>query len=507
MTRIIVFLLLLLTSFAQNGYKLIVVISVDQMRGDYYFREKKFLNNGLKYLYDNGIVFTNCYYKHANTSTGPGHATLLTGKYPYKTGIVANNFYDYSLQKFYYCVEDLENPKERNPKLLAETTVADAYYHQNTKSKIVSISLKDRAAILMNGKNKNSLVIWYDALKKSFTTSDYYNTKPLADSLITQFNKTNPINKYSFATWNAEISDTLIEDNVIYEGTFPTGNRFFPHRLPLTSSSKFSKAFLTSPFSTEYLLELGKFIITEQELGKDKNPDLLFISISSTDYVGHRFGPDSREIWEMYYQLDKQLGDFIAFLEKKLGKNFLIILTADHGVSPIPEKVNAGRFIPSKVKKQINEFINADAVNYIAGNMIYLKPEYNTSEIKSRIKDYLLSINGIKAVYTKQEIENCKGVPQDICSLIRKDLYKTRFGDLYVLLEKNYIWGKYPASHGTLYKQDRFVPLVFFGKKLKHKQIDAPVEPTYIAPTIAEILKIDFFNSDGQSLLNYFHSP
>ncbi len=498
------FILLLATSlFAKKKPRAVIVISFDQMRGDYFKRwEKYFSEKGFKRVFEQGTYFSACYYEHANNMTGPGHATLLTGKYPNLSGIVANNFYDYSYAHKFYCVEDPVVPSEISPKLLATETLQDVLKKHNPRSKVISVALKDRAAVLMAGKSSEHLVFWFDSRNKKFTSSKYYEKFYEAESLSADFSTLFPVARYSLETWKASLQNSPYPDSSEYEGNFPAGgNNVFPHRLPPINSTKFSKAFLTSPFSVEYLFEFSKFLIIRNKIGKDKHTDIITIGVSSTDYVGHRFGPDSREILEMYVAVDKMLADFLDFLDKEI-KDYVLVITSDHGVTPIPETVNAGRFSEKELQREINQYLGKNAVKHITGNMIYLNEEFRTPEIREKIKSFLLSINGIKQVFSKAEILSCSDSEE--CLLIKNDFFSSRFGDLYILMEENYIFGKYPASHGSLYRLDRFVPLVFYGQKIPSREIMEQVTPADIAPTLADILGVPLQAPYGNSLKEYF---
>ncbi|HYF03113.1 MAG TPA: alkaline phosphatase family protein, partial [Patescibacteria group bacterium] len=298
-----IFLLLALCHTATTQKpKLIVVISYDQMRGDYVERwGNTWSKDGFLKIKNEGAYFKNCFFEHATNMTAPGHATLLTGCYPAKTGIVANDFYEPSIDKIIYSCEDSTyGLSPRNMKTLA---LGDMLQSQSTKSKVFAIALKDRAAILMAGQRPTGAV-WFDGDKGEFTTSKYYQRPAWLD----EFNDANPLMQYTGLTWTTAIPDSLaLFDAVKYEMDFPGGTNIFPHALSKEPDSLLLEGYYYSPYSVHHLFQLANYTIEKETLGRDSITDILCIGVSTTDIVGHGFGPDSRELQELYIHCDRML--------------------------------------------------------------------------------------------------------------------------------------------------------------------------------------------------------
>lgn len=509
--------------------KLVVVISYDQMRGDYPERWGKLWGEkGFNRLKKEGRNFTNCYYNHANNMTCPGHSIIMTGCYPAKTGIVSNDFYDRNLQKHCYCVQNPENADGvkaedgRSADLMRRGTVGDFLLDYSPKSKVMSIGLKDRAGILMAG-HLAKTVLWYDESVNAFTTMKPY----IYPVWLTEWNKKNPTSAYGNKIWNAIIPDSIgAKDNSKWEGNFSGGDKIFPHVVPALNDSNFTEAFLESPFSMEYLFNAARVMITKEKLGKDSNPDLFHIAVSSTDYCGHVFGPDSREIEEMYIHVDRVLGDFIDFLDKSVGrKNYLMVITSDHGVGPIPELLNeqgrvqidAGRlkksvvvelmneyllktFLPQTAKEQLIERVEIPSV--FINDEVVAKYGLNKETVVDSLVEFIKRMEGMKYVASRDFAMRYKPLDWDeeTWKLVKNDLYFDRTGEVIMYPKPYWIYGGNPATHGTMYNYDRFVPLMMFGGDINPGVSNEKVSPADIAPTLGFKFRIPFPNIDGKSL-------
>ncbi len=507
--------------------RLAVVISFDQMRGDYTERwNKNFGNGGFNLLVNNGAYFAQTYFSHANNTTGPGHSILLTGCNPAKTGITGNDFIDSVCNCLRYCAADdtsriygVESPIGRSPHLLAVPTLGDALAAEFPKSKTVAVSLKDRAAILMAGR-KAKTVLWFDQDVAGFTTSTYYIKPKWLDS----FNRRYNCKRFAGWQWQTELPDGA-SDNVDYEAIFPGGEKLFPHVIPNDKRDKnYISAFLHTPKSIELLFDAAKAAMIEEKLGEDAQPDLLCISVSTTDFIGHLFGPDSREIEELYVHCDRMLAEFIQFLDKRIGRNdYILVVSSDHGVAPFPEivqqfgkpPIDAGRIAYDAPVKAIKNHFDAlygqrsngaQWVKYFDPPTIFINEEAMESaggdlaEGAIEAVKAVKNIPGIAYAATVDDIMSGKtpeGWNDEYTRLTRNDLYPGRSGQVIIYPKQYWLYGSGYTSHGTFYDYDRFVPMIFFGGGIIQQRIEKIADPADIAPTLASILGVSIRNADG----------
>jgi hypothetical protein len=462
--------------------------------------------------------------------TCPGHAIILTGCYPSKTGIITNDFFDSPSSCFCYCVEDdnspvIGNEKQGRSPLLMKTPALGDFIKKNFKgSKINAISLKDRAAILMAGQKPDN-VVWFDWKSKGFTTSTYYKKPKWLQSI----NQSIPFNAYVNKSWEAEIpSPFAVEDNSKYEQTFPGGDITFPHTIPNIEDKNYAEAFLSSPYGVDYLFKASKFIIEHDKLGKDNKPDLLAIGVSTTDFLGHLFGPDSREVQELYLQCDRILEDFIKYLDSTIGQDsYTIVITSDHGVGPIPEfaknvgtmPLDAGRIDERTFVQSIDTYLNTTFKKlivpsswisafepptlYIKDSAIYVSG-ISKAEIADSISAFMVRQQGIShATSTDNLIAGMilPGWDKDLVTKFRNDIFPGRTGDIMFSVKPYWVWGPKAATHGTPYDYDTHVPLIFYGAGIpKNTVIKGSTDPADILPTLCKILGISYDYIHGNPL-------
>ncbi len=525
---LLVFVAVLQAGFSEMP-RLVVVISYDQMRGDYPDRwEKLWGKKGFNRLRKEGREYPNCYYDHANNMTCPGHSIIMSGCYPAKTGIVSNDFYDRKLEKHCYCVQGIKDENGikaedmRSAELMIKGTLGDFLQNYSPKSLVMSIGLKDRAGILMAG-HLAKTVLWYDENSNGFTTAQPY-TYP---KWLAAWNKKNSALGYENKIWNKEIPDSIgAKDNIRWEGDFAGGGKVFPHTIPSSKDNNFTEAFLVSPFSMEYLFSGARAMITKEKLGKDENTDLFHIAVSTTDFCGHVFGPDSREIEEMYVQTDRILGEFIDYLDKSIGrKKYVIVVTSDHGVGPIPEllneqgrvKIDAGRlkkdvmlrsmneylskiFLPSDSKELLIERIEVPSI-FIDRDLIS-KFQLNIETVEDSLVEFTKKMEGMKYAASRRKLMRDKPSDweEEVWKLVKNDMYFDRTGEVIVYPKPYWIFGKNPATHGTMYNYDRYVPLILFGGDINPGVSLEKVSPADIAPTLGNKLGIVLPTIDGNAL-------
>jgi arylsulfatase A-like enzyme len=522
--------LAVVTSAQSSRPRLIVVVSFDQFRGDYPTRFAGAFptSGGFLRIMAEGAVYSSCRYEHANNITGPGHATLLSGSYPSRTGIVGNDFCDLASGRCGYCAEDSAGTYGASKLLMP--TLGDRLRSRNPKSKVVGIAIKDRAAILMAGRSATTC-LWYEAAGRRWTSSAAY-PQPL---WLNQLNANNNIDKYIGAVWDP-IAPSARLDSVDGEGAFPGGSNAFPHRILDPSHPKFVSSVLISPFSMEMLFDATRMVIDRERLGRDDDPDVLCVGVSTTDYAGHVFGPDSREIEDMYARADRHMERLLGHLDAKIGrKNYILVVSSDHGVAPIPEvirrqaeqqraTIDAGRIREAEIQRLIDSALTATFgapddvaqtyVREIFEPSIYLNwkviPERNRQQAIDAAVRAVRSHPGIGMAIASDSItagQRPQGIDDQTWTYIRNSTYAGRTGEVVMYPKPYWIIGGNAATHGTPYDYDRWVPLMWYGAGIEPESSDRPCAPADIAPTLASLLGIELTGVDGQVLPLKFRQP
>lgn len=519
----------------QKPPKLVVGIVVDQMRYDYL---EKFYNdfseNGFKKLMNNGTNFTNCKINYVPTVTGAGHASVYTGTIPYFHGIIANDWKNRANGENINCVSAITDfdrkvgegiSVDRSPERLLSTTIGDQIKLNNFgKSKVIGISLKDRAAMLPAGKSADA-AYWFDEKTGKFITSFYYlNELP---NWVTKFNNSDKVNSYLDKEWNLlnPIEDyaDLPADNSPYENdVFNEGRTSFPHTLKnVESENKFSKMIHT-PNGNQILIDFVKEALENENLGKGNYLDHLTISFSSTDKIGHDYGPQSYEIKDTYLRLDLQIADLLKMLEAQVGKdNFILFLTADHGVMENTKhlqdlNIDAGVLENTNYFEELQELLEAkyNSTKIIKTRFsynIYLdyneieKLALNKEEVENTIKDFLIfEVPEIAAVYTRTELEKMAPFRTNN-NFILNGFNKKRSGDILFSLKSYYLnWERnLGATHGSEYEYDNHIPLLFYGYNIPVGRRNEAVYIEDIAATVCNFIGVNKPSASiGLPLLN-----
>lgn len=531
MKKISIVLCALISSVAysqSNQPKLVVGIVVDQMRHEYLQRfESKFSNDGFKRMMRDGFEAKNTHYNYVPTYTAPGHASIYTGTTPRYHGIIANDWYSKVLERPVYCVGDTTvqavagsaSSGKISPRNLQVNTITDELkLTTNFRSKVIGLSIKDRGAVLPAGHTPNA-AYWYDSRTGEFMTSDFY-LKSLPD-WVKAFNDKKLVDKYCNQTWNTilPIKEYIesTEDNVPYEKGFkgkdtPT----FPYNLEeLRVKNEPYGLIRTTPFGNSILLDLAKAAITSEKLGEDQITDFLAVSFSSTDYVGHNFGPNSIELEDTYIRLDRDLADLFKFLDKTVGVGqYTVFLTADHGVAANPlfltDHELPGGYIGYKASKdQIHAALQAanlpaeKVIKDISNDQIFLNHEWIKSQgldlisTQKAVAEAFMLVPEISEVFLASAINNQDFTdPMRIC--VQNGFNRKLSGDLVIIHKPGYLYDNYGVTgttHGTGFTYDTHVPLLFFGAGIKK---GSTVDKTYItdiAPTLAIIMNISMPNA------------
>lgn len=512
---------------------LVVVVSVDQWRYEYFERfAANLANDGIANLaQEQGVWFDNCFHQHAFTFTGPGHSVLMTGSYPNRSGVIDNNWYDRKLGKEVYCVSDdraqiigtTADEKKVSPMRLLTDTVGDQLkMATGFRSKVFGVAIKDRAAILMAGRLADA-AYWMSSDGKWITCDHYRDSLP---GYLRNLNEQKVPFRFAGKTWD------LLRDAGDYrhgkeesEHEIPKYEmtKEFPHVMPAADNENYIGNLAGSPFGNEATLDAAREIVIHERLGTDEHPDILAINLSSTDYVGHAFGPYSLEVEDMTYRTDKQLGEFAAFLNKMLGAGaWTLFLTADHGVAPIPER--AAKW---GLRAKRNPFGEADdngnyekerqhlegalrrslgiadtdkpLVSAVVANQVFLNLDHpalrgEKAELARRLtRDHLVSDPYVAHAATRDQLlQDCSG--NEMLHMLQRSFHARRSGDVLFVFKPFTFSSSAAATHGSPWHYDRHVPLMIVGNgaRLQSDDTDAHhVSPAQIAPTIARLLRIE----------------
>ena len=513
---------------AQDRPKLVVGIVVDQMKMEYLYRfSNDFSSDGFQRLMNNGYVFQNVQYNYMPTYTGPGHASIYTGTTPATHGIVGNDWFSRKTGKEMYCTDDAtvktvgdgtKAEGEMSPKNLLSTTITDELrLATNFRGKVIGMSLKDRGAILPAGHFAN-WAFWYSKTGAFISSTFYGATLP---DWVTDFNNEKHYMPYINKGWEllkpaATYDESLADDNP-YEGKLNGAKPVFPYNLKEMYEKNDAGIIRATPFGNDLLEEFAKKAIEKEALGKDENTDFLTVSFSSTDYVGHNLGPRSMELQDTYLRLDLTIADFLNYLDKTVGKgNYLVFLTADHAGAENAKflsdnKYNVTNIEPKEIKAALKKFSTdtfGDDVllNYSNFNLFFNREIIKTKgldlqKVKQAFKDFLMTQDQVKRVYTEEEILAATG-NDFYLNFIAKGYDPIQDGDLVVLDKPGYIeYGATGTSHGTAYTYDTHVPLIFYGWNIKKGETHDRKEITQIAPTLAQKLKVAFPNGTEAKVL------
>jgi predicted AlkP superfamily pyrophosphatase or phosphodiesterase len=524
--------------------QLILLIIVDQFRYDYLERfGKLFVTNGLKRLQREGASWTNANFDHMPTYTAPGHATLMTGTWPAANGIIANGWFDRASGKD---IESISDEKVKalgsvpdegaSPRNLVASTIGDELrIRSNNRSKVIGTCLKDRGAILPTGRLA-SAAYWFSDKSGEMISSTYY-LKELP-SWVKQFNASRPADKFFKAEWSrllpqAEYERYSTEDSSQWEQPGANNDKVtFPHIITGGSSSineAFYKALYESPFSNELLLNFTKQAIEHEKLGMDQDTDLLSISFSANDLVGHNYGPYSQEVMDVTLRVDRLIEDLLNYVDQKVGlEKSIVIFTADHGMAPYPEhaahiglsggRVNVDEILDS-VRKEIAERILAksgkqtstDYIQSFKNENIYFdlgalkRDGIDRREVERIAGEAALKVPGVVRYFTRTQLETGSFLDSDlIARRVQHGFYPTRSGDVILVYEPFKISSsRYKtANHGSPYSYDTHVPLMIMGNGIKAGEYKEAVTPADIAPTLSMLLRLQVpSNSTGRVLI------
>lgn len=523
------FLVLIHDTFALGGSPknnkpaLVVGIVIDQMRADYLYRYADvYGDRGFKRLMGEGHTCENTFIRYLPTYTGPGHASIYTGSVPSLHGIASNDWYERNPWRMVYCTADSSvsavggtaRAGKMSPRNLWATTITDELrLSSNFRSRVFAISVKDRASILPGGHTANA-AYWMDDSNGVFMSSSYY-MKELPNWVQT-FNAGNKAKNYLQENWNLFLPQSRYtqstSDQQVYEGKFAQETTTtFPHKLAHLRGAEIKK----TPFGNSILADFAKELILQEKIGKGTETDFLTISFSSTDYVGHMYGPNALELEDTYARLDALLADYLSFLDREIGKGrYTVFLTADHGVAHNPQFLNDNKlpglfFFGSNLRKSLNQqlatrfpivpdsLILDVSENYIWLNEALIKNRnLDRQQIVSTILEELKSSPEIQWAIDMRQLGQT-ALPEPLGPMAVNGYVAQRSGDILLLLKPGFLdaYSKLGSTHGTWNPYDARIPLVWFGWGITPGITYAPVSMSDIAATLSSLLHIPLPNA------------
>ncbi|WP_435263705.1 alkaline phosphatase PafA [Tenacibaculum sp. nBUS_03] len=513
--------------------KLVVGVVIDQMRYDYLIRfSKKYGNDGFKRLLREGFSLENAHYNYIPTYTAVGHTSIYTGTTPINHGIIGNNWYDKYLKKSIYCVTD-KNYKtvgnkgkggEKSPYRMVTSTITDQLrLAQNMNGKTIGIAIKDRSAILPAGHTANA-AYWFDGGKSGqwISSSYYMNNLP---KWVQLFNDSKKADTYLNTPWNTlydinTYTESIADDNN-FEATFKGEMKpIFPHNIPKLRAKNNNYSILKAiPAGNSFTTDFAKAAIIGENLGKSNYTDFLTVSYSSTDYVGHQFGVASKEIEDTYLRLDKDLASLFKFLDTEVGKgNYTLFLTADHAATEVPSylksvKIPAGYIKPVKflnfLKKVTTKYFKSDSlIENISNFQIFLNKEkindlnLDYEKVAQTIANEAINYKGIYKAVTAKTLQNTN-FTNGILNSLQNGYNQKYSGDILLIpTPSTIIYPKKGTTHGSGYSYDTHVPIIFYGNGIKQGTSKRKYEIIDIAPTLANLLQIEFPNGNTGKVIH-----
>ena len=528
--------------------RLVLLIVVDQFRYDYLERfGDLFVANGFRRLQREGASWTQSNYDHMPTYTAPGHSTMMTGAYPAESGIIGNEWLDRASGKRITSVYDETvkllgggaNETAASPSRMMASTVGDELrLISNDRSKVIGISVKDRSAILPAGRHANA-AYWFSPVTGNMVSSTYYfNQLPV---WVNTFNATRPADKYFGTKWERLLpADEYVRragpDSPPWEAVTAAGDtNAFPHTITGGApgpGTTFYWALDYSPFTNEILESFAQQTITNEHLGEDDDTDVLTVSFSANDYVGHRYGPYSQEVMDVSLRVDREIAKLLDFVDAHVGlTNTLIAFTADHGVAPIPEHAAAiglggarikaedlfatiGKALSARYKSSADYLLRFKEANttreWLINSNLYFNYDalrrdgVNVDEFSQAVCAAALTVSGIARCFTRNQLmRGATSITDPIERRALHGFYPARSGDAVLVTEPfKYLADTITATHGSPYSYDTHVPTIIMGPGVIAGRYLEPAAPNDIAPTLSALLRITPpSNSTGRVLI------
>lgn len=525
--------------------RLVVVLVIDQMRADYLTRYGDLYRGGLARLRSDSALFTEAHIQHALTYTAPGHASVSTATHPNHHGIVENEWYDREARRTAYAADDERSPlvatgdrppskDGRSPAQLLRPGLGDWLKRQVPQAKVYSVALKDRASVMLGGQRPDR-AFWFDAAAAGYVSSRWYGGA--LPEWVARFNASGAVFQRFESGWT-RVADASVyarsgADRVAseYDGARSEFPHVFDDGTPQARET-FLRELSWTPFGDELTLAFAEELLRAEQLGEDEHPDLLLVSCSSADYVGHRYGPFSHEAQDYYLRLDAWLGRFLAALDAEVGRdNYVLALTSDHGALPLPEELEREGEHPGR-RVQLPDYeaqirarttaataklgLPASALMHVGEDGVWLdvaaaqaqgvKPEALRAAVAAELK----SLDFVAETFTADQL-GAQGGGSPYLERYRRSFHPARSPDVTLRFQE---WtlaaaaGPGGTSHGSPYRYDTHVPLLFLGPGVRKGQLERPVGTVDVAPTLAELLQISPpADIDGSSLAPLIAGP
>jgi len=535
--------------------KLVVILVVDQMRGDYVDKFQQQWTGGLKRLVNEGAWFHEAAYPYAATETCVGHATISTGAFPASHGMIGNEWWDREQQKEVTCTADASTKNmvydgaaargggdpagsahgstpnaagDSAVRMLIPAFAEELKFQSGAGTRVVAMSLKARAAITLAGHQADS-VTWWDGATGLWQTSSAYPQAPF----IAEFVKSHPITEDYGKTWAPLLPESayLYDKIAVNAGSPPGYGAEFPHPLRGGLDSKgpdraFYLQWATSPYAETYLAHMAENVVDKLQLGRGPGIDFLSVSFSSVDYVGHSFGPRSWEVQDELARLDRDLAELFTHLDKTVGRGkYVVAFSSDHGVAPIPEDlrktgIDAGLLNLEEVRNRIEQALEPlhyakPSVSKVDRADVYFTPG-TYAKLKSdpralqAVIEAIQGTPGVAHVYQAEEVDDRPATRNPLRAAEAAGFFKSRSGDLLIVPKPYWIWDYSPlgkpgrnggTSHGTPSYYDQRVPVILMGSGIHHGMYYEPTTPADIAPTLATLCGITLATHDGRTLV------
>ncbi len=492
--------------------RLVVILSIDQMRGDVYERLGPTFESGLKRVFEDGLHYSDAIHDHSGTGTGPGHATISTGSYPSHHGIISNAWWDREAWKSIYAVDDTvrvvgkPGAQGSSPHFLKRPALGSWLKAAHPEAKVYSVTFKDRSAILMAGHEADGVYWWYDD-DGQFVTSTYYTES--VPEWVDTFNASGRADRYFAEGW------TRLKPESFYgasrEDDFPSEGdgryRTFPHRFPGDKPGlPYYNELRITPFSDELVFEFATELMKRENLGRDEVPDLLFVGASAADGIGHVYGPFSQEMQDHYTRLDLMIGKFLDAVYKHVGKRrVLVVVTSDHGVMPMPEELRRRGIEAKRVNNRdivsplLDTLIARTGVQGLRASLaagVYLRDSRDMGldmpALRAGLAELLRDHPDVADAYTWEELSNPDTPDRPYLGAFQRSFEPSRGPDVVTRLPEYAI--PIPQASGTThespYYYDAHIPIVFLETDLEPGKVTRRVRTVDIAPTVARILGI-----------------
>jgi len=496
---------------------LIVLVVVDQFRGDYVDTYGHQWTDGLREIFQRGAVFTNAVAPYGMTRTCTGHSTIATGTLPSSHGIVDNEWFDRATSRFVSCTEDPgvsavtlgpgRATERHSARYLRAPTFAEELRRQEaTPPRIVSVALKARSAISLIGRGGARTYAMWEEDSGTWATSTAYATVPTPE--LATFLTSHPPSLARGSSWERRlpIEAYLNEDRAPGE----PASAVFPHSLRPPFGGSFTALWDASPYSDAFIGELAASMADSLDLGRTDGTDLLLVSFAALDYVGHAYGPKSHEIQDVLARLDVVLGRLLAMLDKTIGRDrYVVALTSDHGVAPLPVE-SGGRVSVSAVGRAVDGALSSalgprPSVHAISGSSIYLAPGVidkvrSNAAMRDAVDRAVMSVAGIARVYWADQLR-ATGTTQDVLlDAMRASYVPDRSGDVMFVPARNWVIADAGTNHGTPYDYDTRVPLALIGSRVVAGRHSGPSSIMDVAPTLAALAGIAMPRAQGRVL-------